>query len=80
MITERSKNNDPNKALQEGATALVMGRSLIRGNVKKMFETYKRIKVVESKNLWLKSVRDVQLCIDLGVNLLGFVFYKNPKN
>ena len=25
----------PNKALQEGATALVMGRSLIRGNVKK---------------------------------------------
>ena len=29
----------------------------------------------------LNPVRDVQLCIDLGVNLLGFVFYKkSPRN
>ena len=29
----------------------------------------------------LNPVRDVQLCIDLGVNFLGFVFYKNsPRN
>ena len=29
----------------------------------------------------LHPVRDVQLCIDLGVNLLGFVFYeKSPRN
>ena len=29
----------------------------------------------------LHPIRDVQLCIDLGVNFLGFVFYKNsPRN
>ena len=29
----------------------------------------------------LNPVRDVQLCIDLGINFLGFVFYKNsPRN
>ena len=29
----------------------------------------------------LNPARDVQLCIDLGVNFLGFVFYKNsPRN
>ncbi len=29
----------------------------------------------------LNPVRDVQLCIDLGINLLGFVFYKkSPRN
>ena len=29
----------------------------------------------------LNPVRDAQLCIDLGVNLLGFVFYKkSPRN
>ena len=29
----------------------------------------------------LHPVRDVQLCIDLGVNFLGFVFYeKSPRN
>ena len=29
----------------------------------------------------LHPARDVQLCIDLGVNFLGFVFYKkSPRN
>ena len=29
----------------------------------------------------LHPVRDVQLCIDLGINFLGFVFYdKSPRN
>ena len=29
----------------------------------------------------LNPSRDVQLCIDLGVNFLGFVFYtKSPRN
>ena len=29
----------------------------------------------------LNPTRDVQLCIDLGVNFLGFVFYeKSPRN
>ena len=29
----------------------------------------------------LHPLRDVQLCIDLGVNFLGFVFYKkSPRN
>ena len=29
----------------------------------------------------LNITRDVQLCIDLGINLLGFVFYKkSPRN
>ena len=29
----------------------------------------------------LHPVRDVQLCVDLGINLLGFVFYeKSPRN
>ena len=29
----------------------------------------------------LHPIRDVQLCIDLGVNFLGFVFYKkSPRN
>ena len=29
----------------------------------------------------LNPIRDVQLCIDLNVNYLGFVFYKNsPRN
>ena len=29
----------------------------------------------------LNITRDVQLCIDLGVNFLGFVFYKkSPRN
>ncbi len=29
----------------------------------------------------LNPARDVQLCIDLGVNLLGFVFYdKSPRH
>ena len=27
----------------------------------------------------LNITRDVQLCIDLGINLLGFVFYKKSK-
>ena len=29
----------------------------------------------------LQPARDVQLCIDLGINFLGFVFYKrSPRN
>ena len=29
----------------------------------------------------LHPIRDVQLCIDLGINFLGFVFYdKSPRN
>ena len=29
----------------------------------------------------LHPARDVQICIDLGVNFLGFVFYeKSPRN
>ena len=29
----------------------------------------------------LHPVRDVQICIDLGINFLGFVFYsKSPRN
>ena len=29
----------------------------------------------------LHPVRDVQLCVDLGINFLGFVFYeKSPRN
>ena len=29
----------------------------------------------------LHPLRDVQLCIDLGINFLGFVFYeKSPRN
>ena len=29
----------------------------------------------------LNPVRDVQLCINLGINFLGFVFYeKSPRN
>ena len=31
--------------------------------------------------MWLTPVRDVQLCIDLKVDFLGFVFYeKSPRN
>ena len=31
--------------------------------------------------MWLKPKRDVQVCIDLNVDFLGFVFYeKSPRN
>ena len=31
--------------------------------------------------MWLHPVRDVQFCIDLGIDFLGFVFYeKSPRN
>ena len=36
---------------------------------------------MKDKICGLNPVRDVQLCVDLGVNLLGFVFYKkSPRN
>ena len=71
----------PKQAFQNGATALVMGRSLT-GNIKRIYRNLSENLIkMRVKVCGLHPLRDVQLCIDLGINFLGFVFYeKSPRN
>ena len=71
----------PKQAFQNGATALVMGRSLT-GNIKKISKNLSENLInMRIKVCGLHPVRDVQLCIDLKINFLGFIFYeRSPRN
>ena len=60
---------------------LVIGRAITARGTLKNIQNLSKFKIMKIKICGLNLARDVQLCIDLKVNYLGFVFYKNsPRN
>ena len=69
----------PKQAFKDGATSLVIGRSLTSGNLKKHQKLIQELAKMKVKICGLNPLRDVQLCINLKVDFRDLYFTINPQ-